>query len=216
VPPTTIEAWKSRYLAVDGLGSTAALVSVNGVQAGAYTYDPYGTTTATALNGSSAIYAQSYGYAGGIRYVNGWSDTGETLMHYGMRWYDPTTGRFTQQDSLETLADPTRSNRYEYAASNPANYVDPVGLSPSCTAQGLGGALTGGLFGGAIGLLGGPVGAARGAAIGSAAYGTYASERCSGESVGSAALSGGLAAVGGAILGFGGAKVLSGLTRLFG
>ena len=45
-----------------------------------------------------------------------------------MRWYDPVTGRFTQQDSLETLADPTRANRYEYAASNPLNYIDPTGL----------------------------------------------------------------------------------------
>ncbi|RBY92113.1 hypothetical protein DQ244_07345 [Blastococcus sp. TBT05-19] len=76
----------------------------------------------TTLHGSSAVDVQRYGYAGGLR------DTSGHLMHYGMRWYDPITGRFTQQDSLETLADPTRSNRYEYAASNPTNYIDPTGL----------------------------------------------------------------------------------------
>jgi RHS repeat-associated protein len=55
-------------------------------------------------------------------------DPGSKLMHFGQRWCDPTTGRFTQQDSLESLANPSRANRYEYAGGDPVNYVDPAGL----------------------------------------------------------------------------------------
>jgi RHS repeat-associated protein len=120
--PVVLEGGMSHYLATDGLGSPVALVNHGGTQTAAYTYDPYGQSTATNLNGSSVANLQRYGYAGGIR------DTSGSLVHYGMRWYDPATGRFTQQDSLETLLDPQRSNRYEYAASNPINFVDPTGL----------------------------------------------------------------------------------------
>ncbi|WP_104529212.1 RHS repeat-associated core domain-containing protein [Blastococcus saxobsidens] len=61
-------------------------------------------------------------------YAGGFDDPRSALVHFGQGWYDPTTGRFTQQDSLETLADPTRANRYEYAAGKPINYIYPTGL----------------------------------------------------------------------------------------
>lgn len=119
--PLAVEGANSHYLALDGLGSPVALVNHTGGQTAAYSYDPYGQVTATAVNGSGAKNIQIYGYAGGF------DDPRSTLIHYGQRWYNPETGRFTQQDALETLADPARANRYEYAASNPINYVDPTG-----------------------------------------------------------------------------------------
>ena len=120
--PLAVEGANSHYLALDGLGSPVALVNNSGGQTGAYRYDPYGQATATAVNGSGAIGIQIYGYAGGF------DDPASGLVHYGQPWYDPAPGRFAQQDSLETIADPTRANRYEYANSNPVNYVDPTGL----------------------------------------------------------------------------------------
>jgi len=45
------------------------------------------------------------------------------------RYYDPSTGRFTQQDSVEVIGDPGRGNRYTYAGDNPGNRVDPAGES---------------------------------------------------------------------------------------
>ena len=62
---------------------------------------------ATAVNGSGAIGIQIYGYAGGF------DDPTSGLVRFGQRWYDPATGRWTQPDALETLADPTGANRYE-------------------------------------------------------------------------------------------------------
>ena len=52
-------------------------------------------------------------------------------MYYeGARYYDPTTGRFTIQDSITGVQqDPMTLNRYIYARDNPERYVDPTGHS---------------------------------------------------------------------------------------
>jgi RHS repeat-associated protein len=110
------------YYAEDGLGSTIALVNQDGAQTADYAYDPSGEVTVTnPTSGSNAQRVNPFRYAGGTY------DVSSNLIKFGQRWYDPDTGRFTQQDSLETLADPTRANRYEYANGNPINYVDPTG-----------------------------------------------------------------------------------------
>lgn len=91
-----------------------------------------------------------------------------------MRWYDPGTGRWTQQDSLETLLDPSRSNRYEYAAGNPVNYVDPTGrdfgdfLQGASTALGVA-ATFAGPYSLAVGAVAAGVGVAAGIANGESA-----------------------------------------------
>lgn len=172
VEPEAGDLSKQPLPALDGLGSPTALVNHDGTQTAAYTYDPYGGTTATAVNGSGAKDIQIYGYAGGF------DDPTSTLVHYGERWYDPVTGRWTQQDSLETVADPTSANRYEYAAGNPINYVDPTGRHfgdgtiADYAGDGAGiGAAVGG-FGGAI------YGCGMGAAAGAAAGGVGAIPGC--------------------------------------
>ncbi|RFU19084.1 RHS repeat-associated core domain-containing protein [Geodermatophilus marinus] len=112
--PLAIVGANAHYLALDGLGSIVATINHDGAQTAAYSYDPWGKVTASAVNGSGIVNLQIYGYTGGV------TDTRTGYVHLGHRWYDPTTGRFTQQDPLETLADPRRANRYEYAASDGA------------------------------------------------------------------------------------------------
>ncbi|WP_376708862.1 RHS repeat-associated core domain-containing protein [Modestobacter marinus] len=94
----------------------------DGLHTADYDYDPTGEVTVT--NPTPTSNAQR---VNPFRYAGGTYDISSNLIKFGQRWYDPTTGRFTQQDSLQTLADPTRANRYEYANSNPVNYVDPQG-----------------------------------------------------------------------------------------
>ncbi len=58
-----------------------------------------------------------------------WSYTGEQndptgLEYLRARYYDASTGRFLSQDPLPLL------QRYAYANDNPANLVDPSGLTP--------------------------------------------------------------------------------------
>jgi RHS repeat-associated protein len=50
------------------------------------------------------------------------------LVKFGARWYDPTTGNWTQQDTLNAPLDPANGNRYTYAADNPTNNTGPTGL----------------------------------------------------------------------------------------
>ena len=63
------------------------------------------------------------------------------LYYMGSRHYDPSTGRYIQQDVLQgDPYSPWTQNRYAYCGGNPSSYIDPTGH--------LLGALFGGLFGG--------------------------------------------------------------------
>ncbi|MUN39408.1 hypothetical protein GNZ18_22790 [Actinomadura sp. NEAU-AAG5] len=105
----------------DGLGSVTSIVSPSGTQAASDTYGPYGETTAD--NGrQSAINL--------IRYTSGLSEPGSGLLKLGQRFYDAGRGRFTQQDSVISLGDPGKGNRYAYAGDSPVNRVDPTGKCP--------------------------------------------------------------------------------------
>jgi len=156
------------YYVTDGLGSTVALVDTTGTVQATYSYDPYGNTTT--IGGANPVIANGNPF----RYASGYNDTTTGLYHFGQRYYNPTTGRFTQQDSLNTPLDPTNGNRYAYVGANPINATDPSGAS-SCnttivlTAFGVA-ALIGGLFaiGTGVGALGGIITANGGAiALGS-------------------------------------------------
>ncbi|MER5458669.1 RHS repeat-associated core domain-containing protein [Micromonospora sp. NPDC002389] len=46
---------------------------------------------------------------------------------YGQRWYNPTQGRFTQQDNLSFIGNPRNGNRHAYAGCNPVTNIDPTG-----------------------------------------------------------------------------------------
>ena len=170
---------QTHYYAQDGLGSTVATVNQDGVTTGNYAYDPYGNATVTSPTGSSSTGMNPYRYAGGVY------DPASSLTHFGQRWYDPATGRFTQLDSIETVADPSRANRYVYAGANPVNYVDPTGLFSitsvlKATVVGAVGGFVGGAISGCIagalatagpgcvagGLVGAVAGTAGGAATG--------------------------------------------------
>jgi RHS repeat-associated protein len=48
--------------------------------------------------------------------------------HFGARYYDPSLGRWTQQDPVGgSLGDLGSVNRYAYAGDDPVNLVDPSG-----------------------------------------------------------------------------------------
>ncbi|MCA1834978.1 MAG: RHS repeat-associated core domain-containing protein [Actinobacteria bacterium] len=78
-----------------------------------YSYDPYGTITA-----ATGTVPKPYRYAGG------YSGSKTGLTHFGARYYDSTTGRWTQRDPSGRDA-----NADAYTGSDPINRVDPHGLS---------------------------------------------------------------------------------------
>ena len=51
------------------------------------------------------------------------------LLKIGQRFFDPSLGRWTQQDPVLHLGDPRQANRYVYVAANPINLIDPSGAA---------------------------------------------------------------------------------------
>jgi RHS repeat-associated protein len=90
-------------------------------------YGPYGENVKS--EGTQTI-PFIFGYKGGYRMPGG--NKGETtvangLYHYGQRYYDPTTGRWTQQDPLERAMSPMQGDRFGFAGADPINISDPRG-----------------------------------------------------------------------------------------
>ena len=81
-----------------------------------YTYDAYGNTTAT-TGGTFATTTNPWRYGGG------YTDPSGTIK-LGARYYNPTTGRFTQPDPSGQ-----ETNNYVYAGNNPITNSGPNGLS---------------------------------------------------------------------------------------
>lgn len=88
------------YYYTDGLGSTLGLIDTIGGVKATYTYDPYGASTS--ISGHNPTIANGNPY----RYAGGYYDTTSSLYKFGQRYYNPTTGRWTQQDSLKHTPGP--------------------------------------------------------------------------------------------------------------
>ncbi len=110
-----------------GTGSPVALLTDFASQAYAYSYDPYGVAVLTQSSGGNGEVQNPFLFQGGIKdRATGW-------VHFGARWYNPSTGRWTQQDTLDAPLDPANANRYAYAGNDPVNNMDPTGrFNASC------------------------------------------------------------------------------------
>jgi RHS repeat-associated protein len=84
--------------------------------AGSASYGPYGA-------GSVAGFRVSLGYQGD------WTDSSTGLADMNARWYDPSTGSFTSNDTItgSPLSTTIDGNPYGYADGNPVTYTDPTG-----------------------------------------------------------------------------------------
>ena len=100
------------YLLTDERKSTVGSTSSTGALTASYKYDPYGRN----LDAGHPV----LGYAGGVRAPG-------ALTHFGARYYEPQTGRWTQQDPIRQANDLLQSNRYGYATLDPINNADPTG-----------------------------------------------------------------------------------------
>jgi RHS repeat-associated protein len=98
----------------DALGSTVALVDVNGNVATQYSYDPFGNTTVAGVLSSNP--AQ---YTGRENERNG-------LYFHRARYYNPVIGRFISEDPIGFAGG--QENLYAYVFNNPTGFVDPYGL----------------------------------------------------------------------------------------
>jgi len=101
----------------DGLGSTRALTDETGTITDTYDYSAYGTEI-----DSTGITENSY------RYTGEQFDANLNQVYLRARYYDPSIGRFTQQDTFQGWEnDPVTLHKYIYANADPANNIDPSG-----------------------------------------------------------------------------------------
>jgi RHS repeat-associated protein len=101
-------------LSHDTLGSVRVVTNEHGMPELAYRFDAFGSTLAGAPG-----QRQPYGF--NAKPV----DPATGLYDFGYRDYSPTTARFTTPDPIRD-----GPNWYAYAANDPVNQVDPLGLAP--------------------------------------------------------------------------------------
>ena len=102
-----------RHPIADALGSIIALTDASGAMATEYTFEPYGSTTAS---GAADSNTQRY---------TGREDDGSGLYYYRARYYSPSTSRFVAEDPIGIAAG---ANLYGYVSGNPLKWKDPKGL----------------------------------------------------------------------------------------
>jgi len=103
-------------------GDLAATSSPTGAYAPAPLTDAFGDTVAGAR--------PTYDWNGAWGYRNEALTGG--LQKVGVRWYDPTVGRFLQQDPwLGSIYAPLTLNAYGYCVNDPVSVVDSTGKAPA-------------------------------------------------------------------------------------
>ncbi|MFN7987708.1 MAG: RHS repeat-associated core domain-containing protein [Thermoanaerobaculia bacterium] len=101
------------YFSVDGLGSVVATNDPSGTVTHSVVFDAWGNVRA-----ETGTRTHPFTYTG--------REVGEAAFHfYRARFYQPSIGRFIQEDPLGFLSGP---NRFGYVRGNPTRAGDPLGL----------------------------------------------------------------------------------------
>jgi len=109
------------YYDFNRTGSTVGLTNSSGNYVNAYAYMPFGAVTTI-----KATVSNSFTFVG----LSGVVTQGTDLFDMRNRVYDADTGQFLSEDPIG-LAGGT--NDREYAANNPVNLIDPLGLCQTVT-----------------------------------------------------------------------------------
>ncbi len=108
---------KDYYYLYNGHGDVIQIVDTSGNVVNNYVYDEWGTIT-----------SQTEGITNSFKYAGESYDSETGLYYLRARYYDPSTGRFINEDTYEGQIDnPLSQNLYTYVHNNPLIYVDPMG-----------------------------------------------------------------------------------------
>jgi RHS repeat-associated protein len=108
---------KRFYVATDQVGSPRVVTDAAGTVVKTVRYDAFGQVLADSAPG----FEVPLGFAGGI------ADAATGLVRFGMRDYEPGTGRWTTRDPIGLGGGQT--DLYAYVAQDPVGHLDPSGLS---------------------------------------------------------------------------------------
>ncbi|MDQ6422393.1 RHS repeat-associated core domain-containing protein [Paenibacillus sp. LHD-117] len=105
------------YYVQNGHGDVVSILGEDGEILNSYDYDVWGNPIA-----ATETLSNSFRYSGEY-----WDNTTE-LQYLRARWYDPSIGRFINEDTYEgELSNPLSLNLYTYVHNNPLIYIDPSG-----------------------------------------------------------------------------------------
>ncbi|MFQ5873861.1 MAG: RHS repeat-associated core domain-containing protein, partial [Dehalococcoidia bacterium] len=113
-PLVMLRGTQAFFYHVDALGSVWDLTDSTGTIARSYTYDSFGQ-----------LLAQTGTLANPYTYTARELDPETGLYYYRARYYDPTIGRFLQEDPLGLAGG---INLYPYVGNSPLNFADSLGL----------------------------------------------------------------------------------------
>jgi RHS repeat-associated protein len=112
------------YYLYNGHGDVIQIVDKNGNVVNNYQYDEWGNILT-----SNETVSNPFKYAGEVYD----SETG--LYYLRARYYDPSIGRFLNEDTVEgQINNPLSLNIYTYCYNNPLIYSDPSGHNPGAAA----------------------------------------------------------------------------------
>ncbi|ASA20281.1 hypothetical protein B9T62_05390 [Paenibacillus donghaensis] len=110
-------AGKDYYYLYNGHGDVVQIVDTSGKPVNTYSYDVWGNIT-----------NQTEGISNPFKYTGEIYDEETGLYYLRARYYDPSMGRFLNEDTVEgQITNPLSLNLYTYVGNNPLIYVDPSG-----------------------------------------------------------------------------------------
>ncbi|SDF48017.1 RHS repeat-associated core domain-containing protein [Paenibacillus sp. cl6col] len=106
-----------QYYVSNGHGDITEIRDAQGNVLNRYTYDIWGNPL-----------VQEERVPNIFRYSGEYWDATTNLQYLRARWYDPSVGRFINEDTYEgELGNPLTLNLYTYVQNNPLKYIDPSG-----------------------------------------------------------------------------------------
>ncbi|MNO32897.1 tRNA(Glu)-specific nuclease WapA precursor [compost metagenome] len=112
---------KDYYYLYNGQGDVVQIVDTNGTVVNSYSYDVWGN-----------IANQTEGISNSFKYAGEIYDQETGLYYLRARYYDPSIGRFINEDTVEGQIDnPLSLNLYTYVHNNPLRYTDFSGHIPT-------------------------------------------------------------------------------------
>ena len=101
----------------NGHGDVVQLANAAGMVTKEYDYDAFGNEKDPGTSDTNPF-----------RYCGEYYDISSGTYYLRARYYDPTTGRFSGEDTYRGQAtDPLSLNLYTYCSNNPIKYTDPMG-----------------------------------------------------------------------------------------
>lgn len=118
----TAEGTSAHYFLEDDRGSVVRTTNQAGTpDQEPVTYEPFGTP-----QGAPPAKPPTFGFDGGYQNFTSGGKTSD-LIHFGERYYEPSSGSWTQPDPMTSASSPFQANPFQYAEDDPVNDSDPTG-----------------------------------------------------------------------------------------